>query len=105
MASLTTKEMAQPTSEIDWNVAIKIISTTIGGLIAWIYFINAYFKNKSKEKEDWIKKIAESAVSAAMDKSLSDVREDIQTLFKYRELDRKHIDDKFDNILREMKKT
>lgn len=104
MDYLINKKVAQPTSEIDWNVAIKIISTTIGGLIAWIYFINAYFKNKSKEKEDWIKKIAESAVSAAMDKTLTDVREDIQTLFRYREADRKHIDEKFDNILREIKK-
>lgn len=104
--ALTTKQtMAQPTpTPFDLNTAIYVIGSCITGLIAWVYFVNAYFKSKSREKEEWIKQIATAAVNAAMDSCLKDVRDDIKVLFKYREEDRKHIDHKFDMMVTEIRK-
>lgn len=65
---------------------------------------DSYFKNKSQEKEEFIIKIADVAASAAIDKVLGGVKSDIQTLFRYREDDRKHIDDKLDRMMLEIKK-
>lgn len=105
MGLLTTKEMTQPTPDpINWNVLLNTIVYVAGGLIAWFYFVHWYFKNKAQEKENWIKQVATTAVNAAMDSCLKDVRGDIQTLFKYREDDRKHIDAKFDFIITEIRK-
>jgi hypothetical protein len=98
---IMTNNLPEP---INWNVIINTAMYVAGGLIAWFYFVHWYFKNKSKEKEDWVKSIATAAVNTAMDSSLKDVRADIQTLFKYREEDRRHIDHKFDSMMGELRK-
>ena len=100
-----TKTMTQPTQDpINWNVLLNTIIYVAGGLVGWFYFVHWYFKNKAQEKENWIKQVATTAVNVAMDNCLKDVRSDIQTLFKYREDDRKHIDNKFDMIMTEVRK-
>lgn len=105
MGLLTTKKMEQPISDpVNWNVLLNTIIYVGGGLVAWFYFVHWYFKNKAQEKENWIKQVATTAVNAAMDSCLKDVREDIKVLFKYREEDRKHIDHKFDGIMTEIRK-
>lgn len=105
MGLLTTKQMTNATPDpINWNVLLNTIIYVAGGLVGWFYFVHWYFKNKAQEKENWIKQVATTAVNAAMDSCLKDVRGDIQTLFKYREDDRKHIDAKFDFIITEIRK-
>lgn len=105
MAFLKIKTMATNTPDpINWNVLIQTIIYVVGGLIGWFYYVHWYFKNKSKEKKDWIEQIATAAVNTAMDSCLKDVRNDINTLFKYREDDRKHIDTKFDMMIKEIRK-
>lgn len=100
-----TKVMIQPTQDpINWNVLLNTIIYVAGGLVGWFYFVHWYFKNKAQEKENWIKQVATTAVNVAMDNCLKDVRNDIQTLFTYREDDRKHIDHKFDMIMSEVRK-
>ncbi len=97
--------MAQPIPEpINWNVLLNSIIYVGGALVGWFYFIHWYFKNKAQEKENWIKSIATTAVNAAMDSALRDVRDDIKVLFKYREEDRKHIDENFRTMMVEIKK-
>ncbi len=100
-----TKTMTQSTPDpINWNVIINTLIYVAGGLVGWFYFVHWYFKNKAQEKENWIKSIATTAVNAAMDSCLKDVREDIKILFKYREDDRKHIDDNFRSMMTELRK-
>lgn len=105
MGLLKTNEMTQPIPDpVDWTKIIEIVCSLLTVLIAWVYFVNRYFKNKAQEKEDWIKSIATIAVNSAMDSCLKDVRNDIQVLFKYREADRLHIDNKFDAMMTEVRK-
>lgn len=105
MGLLTTKKMTHPTQDpINWNVLLNTIIYVVGGLVGWFYFVHWYFKNKAQEKENWIKQVATTAVNTAMDNCLKDVRDDIRVLFKYREDDRKHIDNKFDIIMTEIRK-
>jgi len=100
-----TKTMTQPIPDpINWNVLLNTLVYVAGGLVGWFYFIHWYFKNKAQEKENWIKSIATTAVNAAMDNCLKDVRGDIQTLFRHREDDRKHIDTRLDIIMTEIRK-
>ncbi len=97
--------MTQPIPDpTNWTAIIEVAMSLITGLIAWIYLVNWYFKSKKQEKKEWIEQIATAAVTAAMDSSLRDVRGDIQTLFKYREADRAHIDGRFDIIMTEIRK-
>lgn len=100
-----------PSQSFDLNELIKYIiggGTILGAY--WKYIDNKFREKKLEaeqlklEREEFITKVAKEAVKAAMDGILGDVKEDISTLFKYREEDRKHIDHKFDNIMKELKK-
>lgn len=105
MGLLTTKTMTNTTPDpIDWNTIIQIGLSIFGGLVAWIYLVNAWFKSKREEKKEWIEQIATASVNAAMDSCLKDVRRDVQTLFRHREDDRKHLDDRLDFIVTEIRK-
>lgn len=98
-----TKQMTQP-PQTDWAGIITIVSL-VGGLVAVFFkWIDSYFASKAKEQSDFIQKVVQASVDTILDKSFKDVREDIQTLFRYREQDRAHIDGKFDKIMMEMKK-
>lgn len=105
MATLTPKTMTQPIPDpTNWTAIIEVAMSLISGLIAWIYLVNWYFKSKKQEKKEWIEQIATASVNAAMDSCLKDVRDDIKVLFKYREDDRNHIDNKFNMIMTEIRK-
>lgn len=93
-----------PDNTINWTAIIEISVSISAAVFGWIYFVNAYFKNKATEKRNWIESIATIAVKEAMKDAFKDVRADIDTLFKYREEDRKHIDHKFETVMTEMRK-
>jgi len=100
-----------PTQDFSLN---ELFAYLIGGgtvLGAYWKHIDNKFREKKLEaeqlkleREEFITKVAKEAVRAAMDGILGDVKDNINTLFKYREADRKHIDDKFDSIMKELKK-
>ncbi len=107
--------MAQPTQSTDIVPLVYFLGACVTFLIGWIYFINAFFKNKKEEKKEWIEQIASASVNAAMDTCLKPIRDDINLLFKYREDDRshmdksreddrRHFDGKFDNLMIEIRK-
>lgn len=95
--------MPQPTDTSLYSLIEIIIICATFVTVCWKW-INSYFKSKSQEKEEFIIKVADVAASAAIDKVLGGVRADIQTLFRYREDDRKHIDDKLDRMMLEIRK-
>ena len=73
-------------------------------MFGYAYYINLYFKNKAKEKEEFIQDVVKATLRETLDGELKSIKENIDILFKYREADRKHIDEKFDKIMIELKK-
>lgn len=93
-----------PTPSPDWNENIKWIAGCISALLGYGYYINLYFKNKAKEKQEFIQDIVKATLRNTLDHELQGIKDNIETLFKYREDDRKHIDEKFSVMMRELKK-
>lgn len=117
MITLMTKKMALPTPnpEFDINKIIEILIGVIGSLICILGFMGKHFKDKAlardaallakkTESEEFIEKVAIACVKATLDSVLGDVKEDIKILFKYRDEDRKHYDDRFDKVITAIKK-
>lgn len=88
----------------DWNENIKWIAGCITALIGYVYYINAHFKNKAKEKQEFIQGIVNTTLRTTLDHELQGIKDNIDKLFEYREDDRKHIDDKFSKMMTELKK-
>lgn len=98
-----------------WAIAIGIV----GIAFKWI---NSYFADKrverdvqtakeKSEKESFIKQVVESIIDITMsaklkgvDDKMGDMNTKINTLFKYREDDRKNLDRKFETVLSEIRK-
>jgi hypothetical protein len=111
MEHLTNKTMQLEPNGFDVNELWKWLVGASGAVAAFWKWVDSRFAAKKLEielektdREEFITKVAEKAVQAALNSILGDVREDIQTLFKYREDDRKHIDQKFDKIMTEIRK-
>lgn len=117
MITLTTKKMALPTPnpEFDITKIIEIFITVAASLGGILYGMSQYFKDKASardaallakkvENEEFIQKVAIACVKATLDSVLGDVKEDIKILFKYRDEDRKHYDDRFDKVITAIKK-
>jgi len=68
-------------------------------LVCWRW-IDQSFKSKRDNNQDFIK----SVVVATMESCLKDVNEKINKLFEYREADRNHIDEKFQSMVKEIRK-
>jgi len=100
-----THKLATPPlpNPFDWNENIKWIAGCISGLLGYGYYINLYFKNKAKEKEEFIQDIVKVTLRNTLDHELQGIKDNIDKLFEYREDDRKHIDEKFSKIMSELK--
>jgi hypothetical protein len=88
----------------DWNDNFKWVAMCISGLIAYCYYIAFYFKNKAKEKEEFIQGIVNATLRSTLDHELQSIKDNIDKLFEYREDDRKHIDEKFTKLMAEVRK-
>lgn len=104
MKYLKTDIMTQPPSPIDWTQIIAIIIPCLTLLFGWLRWMDASFKSKKEEKIKFIEEITEASVNKTLDKVFTDQNNKINTLFEYREADRKHWDDRFDTVIREIKK-
>ena len=112
MELLIKNKMGLPSNnDFDINELYKWVLGASGAVVGFWKWVDSRFAAKKLEleqtkfeREEFITRVAEKAVQAAMNGILGDVKEDISTLFKYREEDRKHIDHKFDNIMKELKK-
>ena len=89
---LATNPLPQP---FDWSENIKWIETLVALLTGWITFVVFYFKHKAKEKEEFIINVVEATVKATIKSEIQGIKDDVKTLFKYRDDDRKHSDDQF----------
>lgn len=109
--------MAQPTPnpEFDFNKIIEVLIAVGGFLWATLSYMGKYFKDKALERdaaeaakkiqsEEFIQKVAIACVTATLNSVLADVKDDIKVLFKYRDEDKKHWDDRFDKVITEIKK-
>lgn len=110
-----TMALPTPNPEFDINKIIEVLIGVAASLIGVLAYMGKYFKDKAAEREasiaikkveseEFIKRVAIACVSATLDSALRDVKEDINTLFKYRDADRKHIDERFDKVILEIKK-
>lgn len=93
-----------PNPNFDWNENAKWVEFCVSSLIGWIIYIRFYFKNKAKEKQEFIQDIVKATLRNTLDNELQDIKNNIDKLFEYREDDRNHIDDKFSKMMIELKK-
>lgn len=93
-----------PIPSFDWNENIKWVSACITALLGYVYYINLYFKNRAKEKQEFIQDIVKTTLRNTLDHELQGIKDNIALLFEYREDDRKHIDDKFSKMMAELRK-
>lgn len=102
MNLMTIRKMAlpNPPSQTDWTflgVVWGICGTIITVVFKWI---DSHFAARKLEREAFITAV----VDKAMSNSMKDIKDDISTLFQYREADRLHIDEKFSKMMIELKK-
>lgn len=97
------KTMTAPTGS-DWTVISIIWGITVTLITVSYKWINSYFAYKKQEKSEFIERVVTATVTATLDKVLEGVRSDIKTLFKFREVDRQNLDNKFVDLMREIKK-
>lgn len=91
-------------NSFDWNENFKWIAGCISFLLGYGYYINLYFKNKAKEKEEFITDVVKATLRETLDGELKSIKGNIDKLFEYRESDRAHIDEKFSKLMIELKK-
>ncbi len=89
---------------VDWNENAKWISGCITFLVGYIYYINYYFKNKAKEKQEFIQDIVKATLRTTLDHELQAIKNNIDKLFEFREDDRNHSDAQFKELLKEIRK-
>lgn len=99
----------QPTlhTTIDWSTICAIWGLVIAflGAVSTGIAYNYRFKLKrleydKQQNEDFIRHV----VTVTMEGVLKDVRKDIDQLFKYRDEDKKHWDERFDKVITAIKK-
>jgi hypothetical protein len=102
-------------NDFDVNKIIEVFIAVVGALVASLAWMRSHFKDKASsrdaaiqakkvESEEFIEKVAIACVKATLDSTMGDVKADIAALFKYREDDRKHYDDRFDKVMAAIKK-
>lgn len=110
-----TMALPTPNPEFDFNKILEVLIGVAAALIGVLAYMNKYFKDKALERdaieqakkvqsEEFIQKVAIACVKATLESVLGDVKEDIKILFKYRDEDRKHYDDRFDKVITAIKK-
>lgn len=108
------KSMAQPIplpEVVNWTELGVIWTITTGMLAFALTYLTKYFSHKrlllEKSKEDqqsFIQKLVITTVTSTMEGCLKDIKEDVSMLFRYREEDRKNIDEKFMLMSKEIRK-
>lgn len=104
-----------PSYTIDLTAIGYWIISTVTLLIAFFGFTNKYFRDRvaareafakaEKEgKQEFIEKIVNTTVTATLNSVLGAMREDISTLFKYREEDKKDMNNRFDRVMTKLDK-
>jgi CHASE1-domain containing sensor protein len=88
---------------LDWSNIIAVFVTCVTLLIGYFRWLDVSAKAKKDEKAEFIERIAEAAVNKTLDKVFSDQNSKIETLFNYRESDRRHWDERFDAVLNKLK--
>jgi len=107
-----TQPLPNPT---DWTAMGEWLISVGGLLIAFFGFTGKYFKDKAdarekfaaaqkQERQDFIEKVVIATVSATLNSTLGGIKDDIATLFKYREEDKKDMNNRFDRVMIELKK-
>ena len=94
---MNANQMATPptTQAFDWNENFKWIAGCITALFGYLYYINAWFKNRARDKKQFIIDAVEATVKSTMTAELSGIKDSIKELQSHREADRKHTDDQF----------
>lgn len=112
MEILKIKSMAQPLPEtVNWTQLGTIWTITAGVLAFALTYLTKFFSHKKevleKAREDqqaFIQKLVITTVTSTMEGCLKDIKDDVTILFRYREEDRKNIDEKFMAISKEIRK-
>jgi hypothetical protein len=101
MNSTMIKKMALPNPDpTNWTLLGVVWATVLGIISVLFKWIDSSFKARREEREAFITAV----VDKAMSNSMKDIKDDISTLFQYREADRIHIDEKFSKMMIELKK-
>lgn len=115
--------------ETDWKFFFEWVFGWVSSSSIIIYLIRQYFRDKAAvrmalaveaeraevakktQTEEFIQKVSIACVKSVfneyrgvVDSSINDLKAKVEVLFKYREDDRAHYDQKFDNLMREVKK-
>lgn len=90
--------------EFDLTVVFKWAIASVSGVWSFSKGVDAYFKHKKNEKEEFIKTVVIASVNATLEGVLREVNTKIDTLFTYRESDREHSDRKFSDLMKEIKR-
>jgi hypothetical protein len=105
MERLTTNKMVQPqTNVIDWTTMGVVWTFTIGVITVVFKWIDSYFAHKKQAQEVFIRNLVVATVTSTMEGCLRDINEKVNKLFEYREADRNHLDEKFNNMTKEIRK-
>lgn len=107
MKTLKTGVVSTPIDHLptfDLTVVFQWLIASVSGTWGFCTAVDAYFKHKKSEKEEFIKNVVVSSVNATLDGVLKDVNNKIDTLFEYRESDRVHSDQKFSELMKEIKR-
>jgi hypothetical protein len=107
MKTLKTGTVSTPIDHLP-TFDLTLVFQWMAGCVSAVYTIckvaDGYFKNKQAEKQEFIKNVAVAAVNAVLDGVLKDVNNKIDALFDYREKDRTHSDQKFSELMKEIKR-
>lgn len=112
----TKIEMAAPIPDpINWTSIGTWLITVAGLCISFFGFTTKHFKNRAEEREahalaekqqkqEFIEKVVIATVTATLNSTLGGIKSDIEILFKYREEDKKEMNNRFDRVMIELKK-
>lgn len=95
---------APQTNVIDWTTMGVVWTFTIGIITVIFKWIDSYFAHKKESQENFIRNLVVTTVTATMDGCLKEMNDKVNKLFEYREKDREHLDEKFQNIVKEIRK-
>lgn len=99
-SKIKTMTQGSPSNNDALYQLLTVLSIVVGLVAVFFKWINSYFASKKLEKESFIRQVVETA----MHSSLSDVNKKIQTLFDFREKDRENLDEKFTDMMKELRK-
>lgn len=104
MITLRYKMSITPPPTFDWGTLIEVFTPCITVLVGWFKYLDINAKAKKDEKVEFIERITEAAVNRTLDKVFADQNGKIETLFRYRESDKRHWDERFDSVMNKLGK-